>query len=174
MGEMKMSKPYWKTLLKEKLNQTAQTDKPRIAIIGIGSDLHGDDGIGPFIIKQLQEKLLPRADILLLEGGVIPENVTGPIRRFGADIVLLIDAADLSLKPGSIRLIDPGELIGLSFSSHTMPLGILVEYLIKEFCCEVILLGIQAESTSFGSEPSLTVVKSAKRINNFLFDVLNS
>src|SRR5512147_1394215 len=115
----------------------------RVAILGIGNELSGDDGAGVRVVRELAARLPATPGVLLIDGGVAPENFTGPLRRFQPDLVLEIDAALLDEPPGTTRAIDWREADGLSASTHTLPPSVLASYLVSELKCDVRLIGIQ-------------------------------
>jgi hydrogenase 3 maturation protease len=155
---MEISKPSWLALLRQNLERLLNLGtQPRVAILGVGNELRGDDGIGPVVVRALQKTLAGHENLLLADTGPAPENFTGAVRRFAPQLVILIDAALLDAAPGSILWIDWRETAGFSASSHTLPLSVLVEYLTAELGCEVFLIGIQPEDTSFGAPLSKTV-----------------
>jgi len=138
----------------------------RIAVVGIGSDLRGDDSAGILVLRELRAacgRSRP-AVIRLFEGGTAPENLTGEIIRFRPSHILLVDAADLGLKPGAIKLIEPEAIGGISFSTHVMPLKILADYLKQSLPCHIITIGIQPGHTGFGLAPSKAVTTAARRL----------
>ena len=154
----------WKKQLSENLSLPARTNKPGLAIVGVGSELNGDDGIGIHIARRLKRRLSDRKDTLVLEGGTLPENITSPLRRFGPGLVIIIDAADFSGTTGEIRFIPPEKIGGMSFSSHTLPLSMLARFLEEELDSKVLILGIQPESLEFGDKISPACRNAAERI----------
>jgi Ni,Fe-hydrogenase maturation factor len=60
---------------------------------------------------------------LVLIGGSAPESCTGPLRRLGPDLVVLVDAADLHARTGAIQWLECAQIDGLSASTHTLPLS---------------------------------------------------
>lgn len=115
----------------------------RVAILGIGNELNGDDAAGVRVVRELAARLPATPGVLLIDGGIAPENFTGPLRRFRPDLVIEIDAALLDEPPGTTRAIDWREADGLSASTHTLPPSVLASYLVSETGCEVRLIGIQ-------------------------------
>jgi hydrogenase maturation protease len=84
-----------------------------VVAIGVGSVLHRDDGLGPRLIAELRSRAatdpatLP-ADVRLVDGGT-----TGPAvleHLVDARALLLIDAVDIGLAPGTVTMI-PGDRI---------------------------------------------------------------
>ena len=92
--------------------------------------------------------------LLILDAGPAPENQTGPLRRFGPDLVVLVDAARMEEPPGTLRWLPWQETVGLPGSTHTLPAALLARYLTAEIGCEVALLGIQPLGTEMGRPAS--------------------
>jgi hydrogenase 3 maturation protease len=106
-----------------------------------------------------------RADnLLIVEGGPAPENVTGKLRAFHPDLVILIDAAQMDEPPGTIQLIPLESIDGMSASSHSLPLSMLASYLTAEIGCEVTVLGIQPAQNEIGSKLSSAVQKAVDEV----------
>ncbi len=137
---------------------------PKIALVGIGSELHGDDAAGIWIIRALQAS----SDLLLIEAGMTPENHTSALRRFQPDLVLMIDAAQMKLRPGDISVLDLASLDGLSASTHSFPLALTTQYIVAELGCAVLLLGIQPACTDFGAPLSQSVSRAVEEISREL------
>lgn len=117
--------------------------RPRVVILGVGNIDNGDDAVGVLASRQLIDALAGLDDVRVIEAGLAPEGQTGPIRRFEAELVLIIDAAQMDEAPGTIRWLDWRETDGMSASTHTMPLFMLGKFLSMDIGCEVALLGIQ-------------------------------
>ncbi|MEA1977839.1 MAG: hydrogenase 3 maturation endopeptidase HyCI [Chloroflexota bacterium] len=141
----------WDNLLGEQLERLWKTTHSlRIAVMGIGHELQGDDAAGVLIARHLQSLLGLSEERLILCAGPAPENCTGALRRFEPDLVLMIDAAQMDEGPGTVQLISCQDITGIGASTHTLPLHILVKYLTSELGCEITLLGIQPEFVEFG------------------------
>ncbi len=132
------------TTLKATLRRLAQPDRaPRVAVLGIGNALNGDDGAGPAAARALAEAVAGREDVLVLDSGTAPENETGALRRFAPDLVLFLDAAQMDAPPGTVRWVPFEAMSGVGASTHALPPSLLATYLRAELGCEVALLGIQ-------------------------------
>ncbi|NDJ84470.1 MAG: hydrogenase 3 maturation endopeptidase HyCI [Chloroflexi bacterium] len=139
-----MSKPPWQIALTDQLEALQSTGRqPRIAVIGIGNELMGDDAAGVVTVRQLSPLLEEVPHVCIIDGGGAPENHTGRLRELPPDLVILVDAAQLDAAPGTIQWLAWEATSGLSASTHTMPPYMLAKYLIQEFNCSVGLLGIQ-------------------------------
>jgi len=149
----------WKETLFQKLNLSKRDKRlglPRTCLMGVGSDLRGDDSAGLILIRALLQCLPPTeaSNILMIEGGPAPENFTGKIRTFQPNLVLIIDAANINESPGTIQWIPLSSIDGMSASSHSLPLSVLAHFLTLELGCEVVILGIQPEQNGIGGELS--------------------
>jgi hydrogenase maturation protease HycI len=126
----------------------------RLAILGIGNELNGDDAAGVLAARALRPA--GNHDLLVIEAGPAPENFTGTLRRFQPDVVLLVDAAELGEPPGSVAWVSWTAAGGWSGSTHTLPPTVLARFLVEELGCQVILVGIQPARLDFDaglSEP---------------------
>lgn len=143
-----MSNTSWSGSLKKALTKN---DEPmRVAVVGIGHELRGDDAAGVMVTRALKPLVSGQEHVLVIDAGSAPENHTGPLRRFQPDLVLLVDAAQMNERPGTVLWLPWQATGGISASTHTLPPYILAKYLAAEFGCEVALLGIQPADTTIG------------------------
>ena len=127
-------------------------------VLTVGNGMMGDDGAGALLAQMIHQK--PLDDWEVMNGGTAPENVLHRVRELAPEQVLLIDAADMDLPPGSIRCIWDDKLDDpFLLTTHTLPLTFLIEAL-REFVPQVNLLGIQPEVVAFGY-PMTAQVKDA-------------
>jgi hydrogenase 3 maturation protease len=160
-----MSSNSWAVSLHHLLSQ--KKSKPeRIAIVGIGNEFRNDDAAGMLIARILlaRETNADSNHVLVIQGGHAPENVTGDLRQFSPDLILLIDAADMGTEAGTISLIPMEQIDGMTASTHSLPLSMLARYLTLELNCEVALLGIQPKSIELGETISREVHQAAAEI----------
>jgi hydrogenase 3 maturation protease len=151
MVRKKMSKKSWLETLHTILSkQRTHGHDPRLAIVGIGHELCGDDALGVVISQKLETILQGIDSVRVFAAGSAPENLCGALRRFTPDLLILIDAAHLSEKPGTIRWLELEKIDGISASTHTIPLRILTDYLTAEIGCRVVLLGVQPAALTYG------------------------
>lgn len=118
----------------------------KVALIGIGNSMRGDDALGPLLIDRLTGKV----DAVLVDAGEVPECYTGRIIDENPDTIILVDAVDLGVEPGSAVLVEPNQLDGISSSTHNMCLGILARYLQDASEARTFLLGIQPKDIALG------------------------
>lgn len=147
----------------------------KVAVLGIGSQLKSDDAGGLLAAEDLRKFLLKnpkKADVGIFIGGTAPENITSEIKRFAPSHLIIIDAADMKGSPGEIKLIDPEDIGGISFSTHNLPATMLIEYLRQFLKCEIVVIGIQPGSLEFGKKPSVEMTKAAKSLAALILDIL--
>jgi hydrogenase 3 maturation protease len=117
----------------------------RIAIIGIGDDLSPFDCLGIYAAQEIEKRNLPSVRVFL--AGTVPESITAPIRRFQPDHVILLDSADLNIRPGTINVVNPGKIEGNLVSTHVLPLSEVMKFIAHDSKTRVTLLGIQPDMT---------------------------
>lgn len=141
---------------------------PRVVLIGVGSDLRGDDAAGVFVVRRLAERGTAPAGVLFVDGGTAPESFSGPIKRFQPNLVVEIDAAHLGKAPGTVAEVDWRDADGLSASSHTLPPSVLAKYLTAETGCTMVLIGIQPAALEFGAALSPAVQAAVAKLADTL------
>ena len=141
-----------------------------VVVLGVGSELRSDDAMGLHVARGVQASHLRNVHSIV--GGTAPENSTGEIRSLHPSHVIIVDAADLSASPGTIRVLDPREVSGASFATHGLPLSVLAGYLSTEIGCRVTLIGIQPSSVSFGESLSPEAREATRSLVAALVDLL--
>lgn len=86
---------------------------------------------------------MEKKDVTVLDGGTVPENFTGLIKRENPTHIILLDAADMGKPPGYIKIIKKDEISQYNISTHAMPLSFLIKYLEHSIKSNIILIGIQ-------------------------------
>ena len=146
----------------------------KIAVLGIGSVLCGDDAAGMEIIARLEDPFSGNSNILLMGGSTAPENFTGEIKKFSPDHLLVVDAAYMQASPGTIAIVDAADIDGMGFSTHMLPLSVMLAYLKQFVGCDYTCIGIQPSCTDFGScmsdEMTIAVEKLCLLLKNIFSD----
>ena len=140
-----------------------------ILLLGIGNRLRGDDAVGSLLIERLQG----RVDIPMIDAGDVPENYLGPIEEAGADLVLIVDAAEIGGNIGDVALFDIEQVQGKSVSTHTANLGLLFKVMPPDNRPKVIVLGIQPGNIEFGQGLSDLVRATMESLTEMLVASLN-
>ena len=147
--------------------QSRLLDAKRVAVLGIGSELLGDDGVGMWVASQIERfasKPRQKSRLKAFFGCTAPENVTGQIKQFNPTHIIIVDAGSINEAAGTIKLVSLEQIEGVSFSTHRLPLKFLAQYLIQSLGCTIIFIVIQPKSLDFGKPITAEVKKSAKEL----------
>ncbi len=143
----------------------------RVVIAGVGNPLRRDDFVGVHIVRKLRDKV--SRSVYLIECETVPESFIEPITEFKPSHILIIDAALLNQKPGSSKLIEPGQMAVVPpISTHALPLQIFCEYLASTLEAKIALLVVQPGDASFGEGLTEEVEKTAEYLTNLLSKIL--
>ncbi|XRO77661.1 hydrogenase maturation peptidase HycI [Methanocaldococcus sp. 10A] len=127
----------------------------KLVVIGIGNELKGDDAIGIYTVKNLmryfekEKEFVNIKNLYLINAGTTPDFFTDVLKEINPTHILIIDCALMDKDVGEVKIIKEDEIINYSFSTHTLPLSIIVKYLKKFINSEVIILGIQPKIIDF-------------------------
>lgn len=142
----------------------------KVAIVGIGNIIRGDDCLGPKLIEILKARQLKAG---LFDCGTAPENYIFPILTSACDTVVLVDAADLNLAPGAIRIFAIEEISNVSFSTHN-PSPRLFTDLLKtgKEDINIFVISVQPKSAKLGEPLSAEVLKGLDILADALSEIL--
>jgi hydrogenase 3 maturation protease len=172
--------------------------------MGIGNELRGDDGLGPYIINRLKDKFNnniintntnnidnsnhysneiegkyeeeyedKNEDIIFIDAGSAPENFTGEIKKKNPSHILIIDAAFMNTKPGTIKSVKKDEIANINVSTHSMSLSYLIKYLELDNEFNILFIGIEPLSIELKQGLSVEVLKSSDILKNIIFSIIN-
>ena len=131
-------------------------------LLCVGNSMMGDDGAGPLLAEMCAAN--PAGQWVVIDGGSAPENDIVAIRELRPERLLIVDATDMGLNPGDIRVIDPDDIAEMfMMTTHNMPLNYLVDQL-KEDVGEVIFLGIQPDIVGFYYPMTQPVKEAVARV----------
>ncbi len=133
-----------------------------VAVVGIGDELQLHDRLGMVAARRIRRLGVPGVSVFL--AGCVPEAFTGPIRRLRPAHVLLLDAADMGAAPGTVAIIGPERVAGARFSTHALPLAVVLEYLESTLAIPVTLVGIQPDALARGPRPTPAEEEGLKRV----------
>ena len=135
-------------------------------VLTVGNGMMGDDAAGPLLARMIKHS--PLDDWEVINGGDAPESYMPQIRDMAPEEVVIVDAADMDLQTGEIRLIDENRIGRVFFmTTHSLPLTYLMES-IREFVPKVDLVGIQPEVVAFGYPVSPRVKQAVDRVYAWL------
>ncbi len=140
----------------------------KTVLLCVGSELRGDDAFGPLLYAAMQGAQTD--NFLVLDGGEVPEALSGQIKRFAPELLIVADAAAFGGVAGEVRLLNSSDITNASFSTHGMPLGMLIKFLESEIIdLQTIFIAVQAGSTALGSAPCPAVLSAVNYIKEELF-----
>ena len=140
----------------------------KVAVIGVGNRMRGDDGVGSVIAERLQG--LARGNLLVIDAETVPENYLGILLDSKPEVVLFIDAVDFGGEAGEWALVPLSVLGDKVPTTHTVSLKLLGQIL-ESNGIECLLLAIQPKQIGFGAPMSEEVASTAERIVQVLAQV---
>lgn len=161
-----MSNSSWLTSLRENIQQCGNDPDDVVLFVGVGQERNGDDGVGPAIIRELESREIKSQKFHFINAGAFPENKTSSIRKLNPALLIFIDAAQMDLEPGDIRYFGLDEVTGLSAATHSLPFGIIGQYLKDEVGCRVMVLGIQPVQNQTDTSLSRVIIDVVQNISN--------
>lgn len=137
-------------------------------VIGVGSPLMGDDGLGIAALERLRELGAFEPHVELLDGGTWGMNILPFLES--AERVVILDAIDAGREPGEVVELE-GDAIPRFFSTKLSPHQIdLKEVLalaeLRGTLPEVVALGIQPDSIEMRAGVSPRVAGALPRLVN--------
>jgi hydrogenase 3 maturation protease len=132
----------------------------------IGNRNGGDDAVGPYIADKLKDQ-----NIYVINCGVTPENYTHVIKKHNPQKLIIIDAVDMGIDSGEIRIVPKEKISLLTISTHSIPISVLIDYL-EKYIKNIIFIGIQPKKLNgkisniikINAERLIDILKS-RRIN---------
>ncbi len=130
-------------------------------LMGIGSELQGDDGIGTRIALDFQA--CKKEGWLSLPCETVPENFAGVVEREKPKLLIIVDTAGMGVAAGKFRLLQKERLNSAVVGTHGMPLRHLVERLEKS-AEKIIFIGVQPGKIRLGEFLSPEVELAKKKL----------
>lgn len=133
----------------------------RVAVVAIGNVLHGDDGLGPFALRALQEQLALPDEVPVVDLGTPGPEFAHYILDW--DVMIVLDAVLLDAPPGTVRLMRRDEVLRkappMRLTPHDASLrdALLTAEFAGQGPQEVLLVGVVPESTEKGTYITPTV-----------------
>ncbi len=163
--------PSPRPALKKALGPETPSGARPVVVLGVGSPLRCDDAAGLHVAAALGREAFP--NVTVIEAGPAPENFTSEIRRLHPAVLILVDCAQMGERPGSVRMIDAGEISSVSFGTHGLPLSVLADYVHTEVGCSVVVLGIEPQSIEPGEALSAAASRGVQEAVSLLREALS-
>ena len=135
-------------------------------VLGFGNLIRSDDGVGIHAVQRLQSDPRITAEVLVLDGGTLGLDLLSYVSD--ARRLLVLDAVNIDAAPGTVVRINVQELESLpgGGSVHLLGLADLLAALriTAQPIDEVVLLGVQPESTEWGTSLSPSVAAAVDEL----------
>lgn len=140
--------------------------KFKAVVIGVGNEFRGDDGVGIYVAKKLQEMRIQGLKVMKGQDG---SNLMDLWQ--GSDVAILIDAVASGNEPGSIFRYDtrtepiPSDFFHIS-STHSLSVDGYIELSksLDEYPPTLIVYGIEGKTFESTNEKSLEVEEAAYKV----------
>ena len=148
-----------------------------ILVLGLGNPLQGDDGVGCRIAEALARQTLPE-DVEVMDGGTPGWQLLNLVE--GRRRVIIVDAAEMGERPGTIKAFSPEALNGIPsaprFSLHRADVAQVLELArgLKFLLPEILFLGVQPGRVAWGSGLSAPVLKAVPQALATILNAVSS
>jgi hydrogenase maturation protease len=125
----------------------------RICVLGLGNLMRTDDAAGMLALRTLTGDVRFPRDVEVVEGETLGLDLLHAV--YGVSHLLVLDAVDTGASPGTLTRFQGDEVLDLptSKSVHLLGLSDLIQVLrlMDAPPMEIVLLGVQPESTEWGT-----------------------
>ncbi|NOQ90911.1 MAG: hydrogenase maturation protease [Gammaproteobacteria bacterium] len=140
----------------------------KTVVLGLGNTLLGDDGVGIYALNELQSNWQDHENqdsIEFVDGGTLSFTLTETL--YGADNLIVIDAAQLNAKPGEVKVFTNDDMdtfvrTSKCSSVHEVSLSELLDMarLLDTLPTRRALIGVQPETVDWADQPTEIVKKA--------------
>jgi hydrogenase maturation protease len=145
-------------------------------VLGLGNLVHADDGVGVHAVQRLQKDPRVPHGVTLLDGGTQGLALLPHISGF--ERMLVIDAVDVGELPGTIIRLEGSALDKLPGKPSVHQLGfadLMVGLkLLGEIPREVVVIGVQPQSTEWSAELTEPVRGAADKLVDVVLQQLRA
>jgi len=154
--------------LREQLEAIAGDGK--IYVLGLGNTDRADDGAGVLVAEALREHF-PSYSYSEHDG---VEGTLLDISERDEDLtVVFVDAGDLRLAPGTIRIVECKDIRSTEITTHRVPVG-LMSLLLSKSGKKSVVVCIQPKRTKFGRDVSREVACAVGQTISVLQEIMAS
>lgn len=127
-------------------------------LLGVGNELRGDDGVGPYVAHQLDD-----SDWLSLNGATVPGNFTSVVKSASPNLLTVVDAAILGLEPGVFKQVQLSRVDSVMTTTHNLPLSLTLTQ-VQDFVDSIVVIGVQPKVITTKEGLSDEVERGAQRL----------
>jgi hydrogenase maturation protease len=146
-------------------------------VLGIGNPILQDDGIGVHVVQQLKTDNPDFPQVEFLDGGTLSFSLIGEIED--ATNLIVIDAAQFSADPGSVRIFIGEEMdhfLGRQKNSSVHDVTLIdlmsIALLSDRLPSRRALIGVQPGTIDWGTEPTPDVKKAISSVCNLTMELI--
>ena len=157
----------WQPRLRDILSSSSPS--ARVALIGVGHPMRGDDYVGSFVIKTLMQRVKTDKVIFFdAEDGL--EWTISKLAKSNLRHIIVVDACEMNATPGDIALIPLANTDYPFFTTDGIPLKLLASKILPYV--ETSILAIQPERMGINGHLSPLVSAAATAISRFIEETL--
>lgn len=164
-------------LAEDLASELLRTEAGTVLVVGVGDERHGDDGVGPLVVRLIEEALScgkRNCGLKTLDAGPAPELETWRIRELAPQVVLFVDAVDFGGAPGDAALLKTEELRATGFDTHRAPLRLTMQYVESELGAKCRLLAVQPQDVRLGSGMCSEVRAAAQSLATLIVETFKT
>lgn len=154
-----------------------RTASPVVAVLGVGSVLLTDEGLGVHIVNELQKEYSFSPEVRLLDGGTMGMELLYYIKD--VDRLILVDAMKGNGAPGTIYELQRDQILQYfsgTIDAHEVGMKdvINIRNLDETHPMETVVIGVEPSSLEIGLEVSPVVAQTLPRVKSRILDILAS
>ena len=127
--------------------ENSSKNSRRVAVMGVGNILFGDEGVGVHVVNQLRDSGMVGEEVQLIDGGTSPDAVC---RLDDVSKLIIVDAVKGGCEPGSIYRFTDAELETTvtipSLHQLSMADSLNMLELMGDKPSSVVIIGVEPES----------------------------
>ncbi len=144
--------------------------KGKVYVLGLGNVDRADDGAGVLVAKDLKESF---PDYSFSEHDGVEGTVLDISERREDSVVFFVDASDMRLEPGAIKVIDRREIKETEISTHRVAVALMAS-LLERGGKRSAVIGIQPRKIEFRGEMSPRVMRAVDAVARALRSLMES
>jgi hydrogenase 3 maturation protease len=159
--------PSWQPRLLRILRSASPNG--RVALVGVGHPLRGDDYVGSYIAKSLIEQVCTH-DVILFDVEDSIESMISKVVACDPRDVVVVDACEMNRRPGEVDLLPLAETHYPFFTTHGIPLRLLADKFLQK--AETWILAIQPAQMGVTDRLSPEALTAAASVSSFIATAL--
>ena len=157
-----MPEQQWKDNLSKMLIRLRTPEgRPKIAIVGLGYEMRGDNAAGVVIAHALQPLADQCQNVVVIAAGAAPDHHIRLLRHAAPGLIVLVEAVEFDKPPGTIAWIPWSAAGSLMTATDTL---MVFKRLVNQLHCEIALIGIQPADTAVGAALSPEVRQAIDQV----------